>query len=64
MLLRDYVNAAISFEILASETDKNNKSLQRMLSAEGNPTTENFFAMLHAIQKIEGVSIEAKIHKQ
>lgn len=62
ILLRNYVNAAISFEKLAIETDLSGKSIQRMLGPSGNPTSENFFAMLHAIQRIEGITLETKIH--
>lgn len=61
-LLRDYVNASISFEELSKQTKISNKSLQRMLSVNGNPTTSNFCSVLQAIQKVEGVYIGAKIH--
>ena len=61
ILLRNYVNSSITFETLSKETNKNDKSLQRMLSADGNPTSENFFAMLHAIQKIENITFYTKI---
>jgi DNA-binding phage protein len=60
-LLRDYVNASVSFEVLAQKTNINDKSLQRMLSDKGNPTTSNFCAVLHAIQEIEGVNLGVKI---
>jgi DNA-binding phage protein len=60
-LLRDYVNASVSFEVLAQKTQINDKSLQRMLSDKGNPTTSNFCAVLHAIQEIEGVNLGVKI---
>lgn len=60
-LLRDYVNAGISFEELSKRTKINDKSLQRMLSEKGNPTTANLCAVLHAIQEIEGVEIGVRI---
>ena len=63
ILLRDYVNATISFEQLAKTTKISDKSLQRMLGPKGNPTTNNFCIVLKAIQEIEGVSIAAKIHR-
>jgi len=62
-LLRDYVNSGISFEKLSKKTKISDKSLQRMLSANGNPTTSNFCAVLHAIQLIEGVEIGVKIRQ-
>lgn len=54
-LLRDYVNATIGFEALAERTKMNSKSLMRSLSTEGNPTSRNLFAILHALQREEGV---------
>ena len=61
-LLRDYVNSSISFEKLAKKTKISDKSLQRMFSDRGNPTTSNFCAVLQAIQQIERINIGAKVH--
>lgn len=61
-MLRDYINASIAFETLAKKMQKNDKSLQRMLGPNGNPTTSNFCQLLRAIQKIEGVKFEARLH--
>ena len=36
-MLRDYVNATVTFDVLAKRTGKPSKSLQRMLSPSGNP---------------------------
>jgi DNA-binding phage protein len=41
IVLRDLVNATVGFEELAMEIKKPSKSLQRMLSANGNPTMDN-----------------------
>lgn len=60
-LLKNYINACISFEELSRLTNISDKSLQRMLSEKGNPTTSNFCIMLHAIQEIEGIEIGARI---
>jgi len=60
-ILRDYINAAISFGTLAKELHKSDKSLQRMLSPTGNPTSKSLFAMLQAIQKIEGIHLQITI---
>lgn len=54
-LLRDYVNATIGFEELAERTKMNSKSIMRSLSAEGNPTSKNLFAILHSLQRAEGL---------
>lgn len=50
-MLRDYINATVSFEFLAKVLDKNPKSVMRMLGPKGNPTSKSLFAILHAIQK-------------
>jgi DNA-binding phage protein len=50
-ILRDLVNATIGFEKLASTLKKPSKSLHRMLAPRGNPSTENFFSIVRALQK-------------
>ncbi|MCW5798037.1 MAG: Transcriptional regulator [Nitrospira sp.] len=49
--LRDLVNATIGFEELALTLKKPSKSLHRMLGPGGNPSTDNFFSILSALQK-------------
>jgi DNA-binding phage protein len=56
-MLRNLVNASIGFERLAAAIKKPSKSLQRMLSPRGNPTTENFFGMVSALQKKTRVTL-------
>ncbi|STX81277.1 Uncharacterised protein [Legionella busanensis] len=56
-LLRDYINATISFEPLAKTMDKNSKSLQRMFSASGNPTAKSLFSVINILQKEEGIKL-------
>lgn len=56
-ILRDYINATISFKPLAQKIHKNSKSLQRMFSASGNPTTESLFSVINALQETEGVKL-------
>ena len=50
-MLRDLVNATIGFEGLSAEVRKPSKSLHRMLAQRGNPSTENFFGIVKALQK-------------
>ena len=50
-ILRDLVNATIGFEGLAVAVNKSSKSLHRMLAPRGNPSTENFFDIVRALQK-------------
>ena len=50
-ILRDLVNATVRFEALAAALNKPSKSLHRMLAPRGNPSTENFFSIVSALQK-------------
>ena len=50
-VLRDLVNATVGFEGLAAEVKKPSKSLHRMLAPHGNPSAENFFGIVKALQK-------------
>jgi len=59
-MLRDYINATISFEPLAKELHKNSKSLQRMLSQKGNPSTKSLFEMIHVLQAKEGLKLRVE----
>jgi DNA-binding phage protein len=61
-LLRDLVNSTIGFEKLALEVNKPSKSLHRMLAPSGNPTMENLFQVIHAIQESEGIDFELNAH--
>ena len=55
VLLRDYIDATIGFEELASLTSKPPKSLMRMFGPMGNPKARNLFEVITHIQKQEGV---------
>lgn len=57
VLLRDYVNATIGFEALATELGKSPKSLMRMLSNKGNPRADNLLGMVGHLKKKEGVAL-------
>jgi DNA-binding phage protein len=59
-LLRDYINATVGFEKLATMTKKSSKSLMRMFSPNGNPTANNLFGIIHILQQQEGVQL--RIH--
>lgn len=62
-LLKDYINATILFEPLAKKVDKNSKSLQRMFSANGNPTAQSLFSVIHALQEAEGIKLKvSEVH--
>ncbi|HMN05958.1 MAG TPA: hypothetical protein PKD45_09540 [Flavobacteriales bacterium] len=59
-LIRDYINATIGFEALAERTKLNSKSIMRSLSAQGNPTSKNLFAILHSLQQAEGLQLSVR----
>jgi DNA-binding phage protein len=50
-VLRDLVNATIGFEALADLVKKPSKSLHRMLGPRGNPSVDNFFEIVSALQR-------------
>jgi DNA-binding phage protein len=50
-MLRDYVNATITFDELAKETGMPSKSVQRMLGPRGNPTAVSLFAIIKVLQE-------------
>ena len=58
IILRDYINATIGFEELASRVDKPPKSLMRMLGPQGNPNARNLFDVIGCLQEHEGVHLE------
>ena len=60
IMIRDFVKATMGFEALGQVLDKNPKSIMRMLSLKGNPTAENFTALMVALQKHEGIHIECQ----
>ena len=60
LILRDLVNATVGFEALAQKTDKNGKSLHRMLSANGNPTMDNLATIFAAVSG--ALRVELKVN--
>lgn len=56
-MLRDYVNASITFDGLAKATRIPSKSLQRMLGPRGNPTAESLFTILRVLQGSERIRL-------
>ena len=58
-VLRDYINATVGFDALATVTKKSPKSLMRMLGPKGNPRARNFFEIVAYLQKKEGLHLKA-----
>ncbi|MCP4761941.1 MAG: transcriptional regulator [archaeon] len=61
LVLKDLVNSTIGFETLAAKANKPNKSLQRMLSAKGNPTMDNLTAIFKILRQILNVKVEVNV---
>jgi hypothetical protein len=54
-ILRDSIHATITFEVLSKFMEKDPKSIMRMLSPTGNPTSKSLFLIFHVIQKLKKV---------
>ena len=59
-MLRDYVNASITFDGLAKATRIPTKSLHRMLGPRGNPTAESLFTIIKALQESEDIKLTVR----
>lgn len=60
-ILRDYINATITFEVLSRFMEKSPKSIMRMLSPSGNPTSKSLFMIFHMIQKLNKVHFKISV---
>lgn len=60
-MLRDLVNAKISFKELAKQTGFGEKSLHRMLSQRGNPTSRSLFTVTHVISQNLGLRLKVAV---
>lgn len=63
-MLRDYVNATLTFDALSKKTGFPSKSLQRMLGPGGNPTAESLFAIIKALQSAGHIQLQVKVLKE
>ena len=61
IMLRELVSATIGFEKLAELTGINSKSLHRMLSKTGNPTTKNLTTIISAMKDALGVYVTVRV---
>ena len=59
-ILRNYINATITFEGLAQKTGKQAKSLHRMLGPRGNPRTDNILDIIKTLQDHEHITLKVK----
>jgi DNA-binding phage protein len=63
ILLRDCINATIGFGALSKATHIPEKSLMRMVGPHGNPTANNLFAMVAALQHKTHVETHVETHE-
>ena len=61
LMLRDYINATLGFEALATETGIPVKSLHRMFGPRGNPTLGNLSSVLKALETNENISFHVDV---
>lgn len=62
-MLRDYVNATITFQQLARKLKKSDKSVHRMLGPRGNPRADNIIEIIKILQAHERVQLRVEAHK-
>lgn len=62
-ILRDYINATITFQGLARKLNKSSKSIHRMLGPSGNPRAENILEIIKILQAHERVKLYVKANK-
>lgn len=60
-MLRDLVHAGITFKTLSEQTGFGEKTLHRMLSSRGNPTTRNLFTVTKAICSDLGIKLRVAV---
>ena len=62
-MLRDYINATITFQQLAKKLKKTDKSVHRMLGPRGNPRADNILEIIKILQTNERVRLRVEAHK-
>lgn len=61
LYLRDVIKASMGFEQLAIATGLPSKSIHRMLSKKGNPTSRNLFLLIRTIALKEGFDVRVSV---
>ena len=59
-MLRDYINATITFQQLAKKLKKSDKSVHRMLGPRGNPRADNIIEIIKILQAYEHVRLRVE----
>ncbi len=63
-ILRDYINATITFQELAGRLKKSSKSIHRMLGPRGSPRADNILEIIKILQEHEKVELQVKANKR
>jgi DNA-binding phage protein len=63
-VLRDYVNATVGFDHLSRKVRIPKKSIMRMLSKSGNPSTSNMTLILAYLNRQEGLKLKVSCHDE
>ena len=61
-MLRDYINATITFPELGKKLNKSSKSIHRMLGPEGNPRMDSIVGILKILQDKEHIKLRVEAH--
>lgn len=61
-ILRDYINATITFPELARQLGKSAKSVHRMLGPNGNPRMDSVAGILKVLQSRENIKFRTECH--
>ena len=61
-MLRDYINATITFPQLAKKLRKSDKSVHRMLGPNGNPRAGNIIEIIKILQTHKHVRLRVEAH--
>ena len=59
-MLRDYINATITFPALAQKLNKSSKSIHRMLGPSGNPRMDSIVSILKVLQDQEQIKLHTR----
>ena len=62
-MLRDYINATITFQQLAKKLKKTDKSIHRMLGPRGNPRADNIMEIIKTLQAFEQVRLQVEAYE-
>lgn len=63
-ILRDYINATITFHGLADKLKKSSKSIHRMLGPRGNPKLDNILQIIKILQEYEHIKLRVDAKRQ